>query len=163
MPLGFHKLLYIFKRRRIFKNLIKQKCKRSGRQQVSSFGVADKIGGEVMLVFALDLLDSNDNGSLLADHRTRDRPRPWTMTSGTRILQQRAGMKTTSSIGSTPWAMTRAAFLASMRATMWLRPVFHEKGFLECYIERESGIITTKKHRGVIPCRPSPYPRPFFF
>ena len=54
----------------------KMQEKRGGNTQDSSLGGADD-DGEVTLVVALDLLDSNDSGGLPVDHRTRDRPGLW--------------------------------------------------------------------------------------
>ena len=82
------------------------------------------------LILTFDFLKS-DNGGRLLVYNNSER---------TAILRHRAGRKTMSSMGSTSSAMTTsAAFLASMRATMWLRPYLPKRGFLEsCLYQRQS-------------------------
>ena len=69
---------------------------------------------------------------------------PLTITYGTSILRQSAGSHTTSSIGSTSWAMTtRRAFLFSTSQVIWLIPYFRLTGFVlpvpsEAYLVRRS-------------------------
>merc|ERR1719161_1406030 len=56
---------------------------------------------------------------------------PFTMQYGTPFLRQRAGSQTTSSIGSTSWAMaTSLAALFSTSVVTWLRPYLMTVGFL---------------------------------
>mmetsp|Transcript_27886 Transcript_27886/g.37246 ORF Transcript_27886/g.37246 Transcript_27886/m.37246 type:complete len:207 (+) Transcript_27886:354-974(+) len=54
---------------------------------------------------------------------------PFTMQKGTFILRQRAGSQTTSSMGSTSWAMTTmVAFFCSIRVVTCLRPYLRTAG-----------------------------------
>jgi hypothetical protein len=109
----------------------KGRGEREGNIQVSLGGAGDS--SEFTLIFALDLLDSNNSRSLLVDYG------PETGLAldddvGHTQLAAESGGEDDEFNGSTSWAMTTsAAFLASMRAMMWLRPYLTNKGFLESY------------------------------
>ena len=78
-------------------------------------------------------------------------------------LAPQAGRKTTSSMGSMSCAMTTsAAFLALMRAMMWLRPNLAKRGFLERSQRQCQGLSERDDERGKGvdgPLHPSPSPQ----